>query len=255
MKALKTLAAALATIALTACTLHEAEAPPSLTGPSGPAQTISISATPDSISQDGSSTSTITVTAAKNGQPLANLELRFDMKVNNAASDLGTLRPGRSARTDASGLATVIYTAPPRQTVGPLGKCQGHDLLGYCVDIIVTPTGSAFEASVHPSVQIRLVPPSVIVPAPDPAAPVARFTAFPIPIKVLAQAFFNASSSTATAGRTITSYAWDFGDGTRKSGVNTQHDFDLVGVYFVTLTVTDNAGLQGVFTSAVDVQP
>lgn len=253
MKALKTLAAALATIALTACTLHKAEEAPPLTGPSGLAQTLSITATPDSISQDGSSTSTIAVTAVKDGRALANLEVRFDTKVNNAATDFGTFRPGRTARTDANGLATVTYTAPPKQTAGPLGKCL--DLIGTCVQIVATPTGTAFETARQSSVVIRLVPPSIILPPSDPAAPTARFTVFPTPAKVLAQTFFNASSSTATAGRTITSYDWDFGDGTRKTGVASQHDFDVVGVFIVTLTVTDNFGLQGVFASTVDVQP
>lgn len=253
MKAFKILAAVLATVAVAACAQHKADEPPPLTGPSGLSQTISITATPDSISQDGSSTSTIAVTALKDGRALANLEVRFDTKVNNAATDFGTFRPGRTARTDANGLATVTYTAPPRQTAGPLGKCQ--DLIGTCVEIVATPTGTSFGTSVHPSVLIRLVPPSIILPPSDPAAPTARFTVFPTPARVLLQTFFNASSSTATAGRTITSYAWDFGDGTRKTGMNTSHDFDVVGVYMVTLTVTDNFGLQGVFSSTVDVQP
>jgi len=258
MKALKTLAAALATIALTACTMNKAESPV-LTGPSGPTQTISITATPDTITQDGSSISTIAVTVLKEGQPLANLEVRFDITVHGFPTDFGTLRPGRTARTNASGLATVTYTSPPRSLVGAVPTCDVDrglpPLPGTCVDIVATPNGSDFQFSQHPSVRIRLAPPSILLPPPDPAAPTASFIVAPNPVQQGEQAVFNATSSVATPGRTIVSYAWDFGDSTRKTGAATSHDFDDVGVFIVTLTVTDNFGLQGVFSSPITVVP
>ena len=43
-------------------------------------------------------------------------------------------------------------------------------------------------------------------------------------------------------GRTITSYAWDFGDGSpTASGVQIGHTYSTLGVYTATLTVTDDA--------------
>jgi len=257
MKALKNLAAALATIALTACTQNSATGRPELTvpdavtGPSGPATSIGMTATPDTIAQDGSAVSTIAVTVRRVGLPQANVEVRFDMTVDGIATDFGTFLPGRTARTDASGLATVTYMSPPKAPVGRVQTCDG--LPGTCVVIVATPTGSDFQFSEHPSVQIRLAPPSVILPPPDPAAPTASFFVVINPVKVGDQASFNAMSSKATAGRTITSYEWDFGDGTRKSGVVTSHDFDDDGVYLVTLTVTDDFGLKGVFSSPITV--
>ena len=52
---------------------------------------------------------------------------------------------------------------------------------------------------------------------------------------------FNASGSFAVTGRTIVSYAWDWGDGTPTgTGVTTSHTFGPASVtYNVTLTVTD----------------
>ena len=252
MNSLKMLAAALCAVVAGACTMNRADQPPPLTGPSGAAQTITMSATPDTITQDGTSVSTISVTVLRLGQPVANAEVRFDMTVDGIAADFGTLRPSRTARTNASGLATVTYTAPPTTTTGRLQTCDG--LPGICVDIIATPTGGDFQFAEHPSVRLRLAPPSVIVPPADPAAPIASFVILANPVTVGAQAFFNATSSTAQSGRTIVSYAWDFGDGTRKTGVTTQHDFDAAGVYIVTLTVTDNLGLQGVFTSPITIR-
>ena len=50
---------------------------------------------------------------------------------------------------------------------------------------------------------------------------------------------FDASASSDADG-VITSYAWDFGDGTTGSGVLANHTYEDAGEYIVTLTVTDN---------------
>jgi PKD repeat protein len=55
---------------------------------------------------------------------------------------------------------------------------------------------------------------------------------------------FDAGASADTDG-TITSYAWDFGDGTSGSGSKLPHTYPKPGRYTVTLTVTDNAGATG----------
>ncbi len=52
---------------------------------------------------------------------------------------------------------------------------------------------------------------------------------------------FNASNSYDLDG-IIVSYLWDFGDGTTASGVNATHAYSEIGIYTVTLTVTDNNG-------------
>jgi PKD repeat protein len=53
---------------------------------------------------------------------------------------------------------------------------------------------------------------------------------------------FDASGSSDADGA-ITAYEWDFGDGTRASGVNVRHQFAQSGRYPVTLTVTDDTDL------------
>ncbi len=55
---------------------------------------------------------------------------------------------------------------------------------------------------------------------------------------------FNATaSSDPNAGGAITSYTWNFGDGTSASGDTVTHAFTQAGAHTVTLTVTDNSGL------------
>jgi PKD repeat protein len=76
-------------------------------------------------------------------------------------------------------------------------------------------------ASDNPTATFTFAPPS-----PAPGAPVA----------------FNGSGSSAVAGRTITAYLWNFGDGTTPtSGAVVSHSFLLAGTYNVTLIVTDSA--------------
>jgi PKD repeat protein len=68
--------------------------------------------------------------------------------------------------------------------------------------------------------------------------------------------FFNASASTATAPRTIASYAWDFGDGTPPgSGVTPTHAYTNLGTFTVTLIVTDDLGQKGTSSKTVTVAP
>jgi PKD repeat protein len=53
---------------------------------------------------------------------------------------------------------------------------------------------------------------------------------------------------------TITSYAWDFDDGTTSSQANPAHSFASAGSYDVELTVTDDDGASDVVTAVVAVQ-
>jgi PKD repeat protein len=69
---------------------------------------------------------------------------------------------------------------------------------------------------------------------------------------------FNASTSTAAAGTTITNYAWDFGDGSTSAvnaGATTQHTFTVTisHTFTVTLTVTDSLGRTATTVNTIQV--
>lgn len=59
---------------------------------------------------------------------------------------------------------------------------------------------------------------------------------------------FSGAGSTDSDGE-ITSYEWDLGDGTTKSGSTITHTYTAEGNYTITLTVTDNDGAQGTDTT------
>jgi PKD repeat protein len=65
-------------------------------------------------------------------------------------------------------------------------------------------------------------------------------------------AFFDGSFSHDPDG-TIVSYEWDFGDTHSASGVFVNHTYEVIGTYFVMLTVTDDEGAEGYGLGYVDV--
>jgi PKD repeat protein len=84
-------------------------------------------------------------------------------------------------------------------------------------------------------------------------APTARFTFLPPTPDVGQSVTFDGSQSTAASGRTITTYSWNFGDGTVGSTRVVTHAYSVANTYQVTLTVTDDAGLTN--TSPVQSVP
>lgn len=68
----------------------------------------------------------------------------------------------------------------------------------------------------------------------------------------------DAGGSRATAGSTIATYVFDFGDGSSvspQSAPVATHLYSAAGVYTVTLTVTDASGLSSKDTASVTVAP
>ena len=63
---------------------------------------------------------------------------------------------------------------------------------------------------------------------------------------------FDAATSSDSDG-SITSYAWDFGDGEAGEGVQPEHSYAEAGTYMVTLTVTDNEGQSAQVETSLEV--
>jgi PKD repeat protein len=223
-------AAALLALTVGGCTMHDQEEPP-LSGPSEFATSITVSVSPDVLSQDGASQSNIVVTARDiNGQPIRNLSLRVEILVDGVVADFGTLS-ARNLVTGADGRATLTYTAPAAPSVAVDN--------GTIVTIAVTPIGTDFNNSATRTAALRLVPPGIVVP-PDGMKPAFTFT--PTSPTDSQTVLFDASSSTSNANNPITGFSWNFGDGGRASGVTASHAFASAGSFVVTLTVSDAIG-------------
>jgi PKD repeat protein len=220
-----------------ACTMKSQEPPP-FSGPSELDLSILVSVSPDQLQQDGASQSVVTVTARDTAsQPVRNLSLQARISVQGTPVDFGSLS-ARSVVTNGDGKATFVYTAPP----APAIAADNFTV----VDILVTPQGNDFNNSRTRTASIRLYPPGVVRPPTDlqPA-----FTVTPTNAEANQTILFDASTSQGS----IVSYQWNFGDGGRATGRTVSHEFDTVGTFVVTLTVTDAYGFSASTSQSVSV--
>jgi PKD repeat protein len=227
----KRLLAFAAVLVVGGCALDK-QGPPSLTGPSEFALSMSMTATPDIITQDGVSTAVVQVTARDaTNQPVRGLSIRVETAVNGVIADFGTLS-SRVISTDNDGKASVTYQSP--------AKPSSTALDDNIVQVVMSPTGTDYaNMSFSRNVTIRLARPSN--PNPN-GAPVPNFFFSPTQPRENEDVLFDASASTDADGR-IVSYAWSFGDGRSGTGRLAFHSYEVSGSYRVTLTVTDDAGL------------
>src|SRR3972149_8094881 len=80
---------AAAGLLLAGCTVKQQD-PGDLSGPSVLATSLTMSANPDTLRQDGSSQATVTVIALDvNGQPVRNLPVRLDIAIGGGIADYG----------------------------------------------------------------------------------------------------------------------------------------------------------------------
>lgn len=218
-----------AVVAIGACSLDKQSAPP-LTGPSELGLSLTASATPDMLTQDGRSQATVEVVARDaNAQPVRGLSLRAQVFVGGQAADYGVLNT-KAASTNNDGVARFTYLAPP-----PPLPTETSDKV---VSIEIIPVGTNYEASVPRYVSIRLTRPGTIIP--PGGGPMPSFVYSPTTPREDDDVYFDASRSTGT----IRTYTWNFGDGKIESSSQptARHHYFLAGTYNVTLSVTDDLG-------------
>lgn len=216
---------------------------PALAGPSTLGYSILLTASTDTLIQDGVSSANIEITARDGaGQVINGRPLRAAILVDGVVQDYGTL----STKSPMTG-GTLRYTAPP---ASPLAAGQ----VAQTITVAVTPTDSGdFRNEFARGVDIRLVPQGVILPNNPNLAP--SFTVTPASPQAFSTVSFDAQATTnnGTACLSACSYAWNFGDGTTGAGLTTTHEFRTVGTFQVILTATDSRGSQATTVRSVTV--
>jgi|GEM_PF-5455824 len=89
-------------------------------------------------------------------------------------------------------------------------------------------------------------------PSPPSNAPTARHGG-PYTGTVGTAVQFDGSASTAVSDRTISTYSWNFGDGSTGTVVKPTHTYTTAGTYTVTLTVTDNQDSSGAASTTATI--
>lgn len=232
-------------LAAGACTVHQSETY-SPSGPSTYARSVTMTAIPDRITQDGASQSSVSAQViGPDGRPMAGISLRMDMLVGGQTNDYGTLS-ARTVVTGSDGIARVVYTAPPAPP--PPANTSVST-----VSIRAITIGSDAQADSGVIADIRLVPAGIILP--PAGTPTAAFTMSPAQALMNVPVTFDAStSSPGDAATSISSYAWNFGDGTAAgAGKSVTHTFTTQQTFNVTLTVTNDRGLSASKTTPTAV--
>ncbi len=190
----------------------------------------------------------VTLTVTDNRGARTSLTQQFQAKAPNAApvaaftSTANFLAASFDASTssDPDGTISSYSWAFGDGQVG-LGKAVTHNYTAagtYQVSLTVTDNDGASTTKVD----------SITVTAPPNQPPVASFTTSASGLSLTV----NGSASSDPDG-TVSSYAWDFGDGATGTGSTKTHDYAQAGSYTVKLTVTDDKGATGQTTSTVTV--
>jgi PKD repeat protein len=208
-------AAALAVLAVSACSVSEQEAP-SLAGPSGFALSLTVSAAPQVLPRDGSSMATINIVARNaSGAGINKQRLRL-------LPSAGSLNVSE-VETDGNGNASVLFTAPG----------LNEPVSVVIIEVVPVDRGDLANTNVR-SVRIGLVGPDV---------PVADFTFAPTTAVAMDLLSFDASRTTMGGSPCLAActYSWNFDDGNSTTGMGVAHPFSTAGVFNVTLTATSIA--------------
>jgi PKD repeat protein len=214
-----------AAAAAVGCSVAQQDAP-SLVGPSGPALGVTVTASPDTIQRDGSSTSVITVAAyGADGQPVSAQRFRL-------SASAGTLS-GAEVVTGANGQASLTLTAPS----------VNEDVSE--VIVVATSMGNDSRNDSSRSVRVSVLGSPVPVPA---------FTWAPAtPAQFELVEFDGSTTRLSGAPCPSCTYTWTFGPDGTGTGIRAQHRFQTQGPQQVMLTVTAPSGTTASSTQTISV--
>ena len=196
----------------------------------------------DEVGQIGQSTSPVTISAGASGQTVS-ANITFSPTQPTVGQTV-FFNGSASSPGSASSITSYSWNFGDGTTGTGVTRSKTYSSSGtYVVRLtVVNSDGQTATTTAN-------VPVSVI------ANPTALFSMSPTNPTVGTAVFFNGSSSTAPAGSTIATYAWDFGDGSTGTGVTPSHTYGANFAYTVRLTVTDSTGRTATSTQTITVSP
>lgn len=241
-----------------ACTM-EGDGAPALAGPSELGLSVTLTATPDVVPQDGATASQISILArSASGEPARGVSFSVQTSCMGGMRSFGQLS-AQTVTTGADGRATVTYRPP-----AGAAACSCDTGYSY-VAVQASPVGTGYGNGYDPFVRIRLLPQ---VPAPPPGGPIAIIRYYPsAPVALSVVAFDGTASRDCAAGQSVQDclngpqltdglrFEWNYGDGDRDWGVGQYHAFPAAGCYTTTLTVTNAEGRASTTAQVIPVAP
>jgi PKD repeat protein len=242
MRKLLNFVTVVAFLPLAACAVHQ-DAAPSQSGPAEAALSLKLSASPDSLFQDGNQSSRIAITAFDAGGHAIAANVRLSVTPFN----FGTLSAATiTTRADAANPVVVTYIPPASNS----GNARTVTIAGAVI-------GSDASAGSSNQVSVFVNPSNAIAST----APTASFAISPALVTTGHAATFDGSSScggqlvagACTSTSQLTNFTWNFGDNTTAVGSIVGHTFTANGNFTVILTVTNDQGRQATMSQVVSV--
>jgi len=234
---------ALLALSFGGCTTHEVSIP-DLEGPAEQGFSIGLSLSKDILVADGRDFAVVTATVrGPDGRVAQNQDVFFAIADESGRfADIGVIvgsnGPGTGAtvRTNAQGVAQVLYEAPPRTDA----------TADQSVLVVARLVGADANGSTYRSVRIELrsAEPKLFPANPNNALPKCSFITEPGSGPFFVNQVIGFHSTSVDTDGTIIRYEWDFGDGTTGDAPDTAKVFTRAGTYAVTHTVTDDDGGQ-----------
>jgi hypothetical protein len=235
--------AALLVLSFGGCTTNDVSIP-ELDGPSEQGFSIALSLSKDVLVADGRDFAVVTATVrGPDGRVAQNRDVFFAIADEAGRfADIGVIvgsnGPGTGAtvRTDARGVAQVLYEAPPRtdatanQTVLVMARLVGNDFNGQTYRSV--------------RIELRSAEPRIFPQNPSNAAPVCSFIVEPAVGPFFTNQVIGFHSTSVDTDGVIIRYEWNFGDGTTGDQPDNAKVYRSPGDYTVTHTVVDDDGGQ-----------
>jgi large repetitive protein len=213
-------------------------------GVNSPATEASVLVTPFQNGEASSSTRVFTVLLSGPGAPVASFNWSPSLP---GRGDLVTFDATSTTLNGLSCLDDCTYSWDFKDGTGS-GRISSHRFSSagtYSVVLTVTSPAGTIATSTR----------SVVIG--QPAAITAVITQSPTDARVSpGVVYFDGSSSTTPDGARISSYTWDFGDGSpQETGVKLSHEYALPRTYTVRLTIVDETNRTATTTKSVTVAP
>jgi PKD repeat protein len=237
-------------LAMTGCGLDEVDVP-ELDGPSTFGISLLLTVSKDVLVADGRDFAVVTATVrGPDGRPAPNLDVFFAIADEDGNfADIGVIvgsnGPGTGAtvRTNAQGVAQVLYEAPPRtdatanQTVLVRARIVGTDFNGQTYRSV--------------RIELRSAEPRLFPANPSNIPPNCDFITEPLVGPFRANQVIGFHSISNDPDGVIVRYEWNFGDGTSGDSPDTAKVYRTPGSYTVTHSVIDDdGGRMSCFTQA-----
>jgi PKD domain-containing protein len=229
---------------------------PGLEGPSETGISLALSVSKDVLVADGRDFAVVTATVrGPDGRVAPNQDVFFAIADESGRfADIGVIvgsnGPGTGAtvRTNAQGVAQVIYEAPART------DATANQSVLVMARLVGTDANGALDTYHRVRIELRSAEPRLFPSNPSNVDPKCNFITEPAVGPFRRNTVIGFHSTSSDTDGVIIRYEWNFGDGTTGDAPDTAKVYGQAGTYTVTHSVIDDDGARASCFASIPVQ-